>query len=393
MAKIRFTSAKPVSIIFVVLEVLATMHCFKHALSYSFGRCPKCLEEEVKGNSYAKLPKVGFRWSLLLSNPCSLNQDQFGICGMSSAFYLLLKHDKTRARELYEAAFADLFVAYKKRKFATAGGHAQISIPFRYLARRYRLMQEFKEQGAPAKADQIVTEHFAKESPDKEAAFRASAAYPAFIKKLELSDFYFVDFCVPRALGYVFKKVAKSRYEGEKRQFNLEFSENTPMNYQEVTHLGNFALRTNNLAFIFKEILGADVRIVSKTGAKTNVALAPAVGGVTTTNFSTADDLLGEFQAHFPGKGKFAVAAVFGDLCKQEDHVSIDSPAGTKAGSRLAYNHWVVINGFSASGAIAKCANKHANLQVWTWAKDYQLQVCEGHLLSYIQDVIFGEFT
>jgi hypothetical protein len=73
---------------------------------------------------------------------------------MSSAFYLLLKHDKTRARELYEAAFADLFVAYKKRKFATAGGHAQISIPFRYLARRYRLMQEFKEQGAPAKADQ-----------------------------------------------------------------------------------------------------------------------------------------------------------------------------------------------------------------------------------------------
>src|ERR1700760_767661 len=86
----------------------------------------------------------------------------------------------------------------------------------------------------------------------------------------------------------------ESRYEGEKRQFNLEFSENTPMNYKEVTHLGNFALRTNNLAFIFKEILGADVRIASKTGGKTNVALAPAVGGVPTTNFSTADDLLGE---------------------------------------------------------------------------------------------------
>jgi hypothetical protein len=220
-----------------------------------------------------------------------------------------------------------------------------------------------------------------------------SPKYPALIKAFKVSEFYFVDFCVPRALGYVFKKVAKSRYEGEKRQFNPEFSENTPMNYKEVTHLGNFALRTNNLAFVLKEIFGADVRIASKTGGKTDVALAPAVAGVATTNFTTADDLLGEFQAHFPGKGKFAVAAVFGDLCKQGDHVSVDSPAGTKPTGRLAYNHWVVINGFSSSGAIKGCANKHANLQIWTWAKDYQVQVCEGHLLSYLQDVIFGEFT
>jgi hypothetical protein len=369
------------------------MHCFKHALSYSFGRCPKCLEEEVKGNAYSKFSKVQFRWSMLCANPRLLNQDQFGICGMSSAVYLLLKHDLTRASELHKATFADLFTGYKKCKFTVASGHAQISIPFRYLARRFRLMEESKQLEAPVQADKMVTAHFANKTANEEATFRASPDFADFVKQFEVSDFHFVDFCVPRALGYVFKKVAKSRYEGEKREFNLEFSQNTQTNYQEVTHLGNFALRTNNLAFIMRQILGADVRIASKTGGRTDVALAPAVAGVATTNFSTVDDLMGEFKNHFPGKGKFALASVFGDLCKQGDHISKDSPAGTKPGIRLAYNHWVVINGFSPSGAIVGCGNKHAKLEVWTWAKDYSIQVCEGHLLSYIQDVIFGEFT
>jgi hypothetical protein len=380
------------------------MHCFKHALSYTFGRCPKCLEEEAKGKPYAQLAVVGYRWSLLMALPCSLNQDQFGICGMSSAVYLLLKHDSTKAQELYEATFADLFVGYKGRKFTVASGHARISIPFRYLARRYRLMEEGKQLKAPAEADQLVKdsarEYLASGDDPSDVAewekeYRASPEFGNLIKAFQLSDTFFVDFCVPRALGYVFKKVAKSRYEGEKRQFNLEFSENKLIpTYKDFTHLGNFALRTNNLTFILKEILGAqNVRIVSKTGANTTVALAPTVGGVATTNFTTASQLLQEFQNHFPGQGRFAIAAVFGDLCKQGAHVSQDSPAGTAPAGRLAFNHWVVINGFSRSGGISGCGNNHADLEIWTWAQDYSIQVCEGHLLSYIQDVIFGEFA
>lgn len=375
------------------------MYCAKHALFYRFGRCPKCLETEVKGQTYAAQSQVTGRWNTVKSQPTDLNQDQFGICGMSSAVYLLLKHKPTKAQELFEASFADLF--FNGRKFSTAG-HVQISIPFRYLARRYRLMEQSKQQQAPLKADKWVTDKAAdylkqhvapSDVTNWEKQVRTPSKFAKVIAAFELSNLYFADFCVSRGLGYVFKKVAKSRYEGEKREFNLEFSEMTPMSYQEVTHLGSFALRTNNLAFILDTILGAQgVRIASKTGARTHVPLAQPAG-VGTTTFTTGDDLLKEFQKHFPGKGKFAVAAVFGDLCKQGDHVSNDSPAGTKPGARLAYNHWVVINDFSKSGTIAgKCTRNHADLQIWTWAKDYSVQVCEGNLLSYIQDVIFGEF-
>jgi len=375
------------------------MYCTKHNLFYRFGRCPKCLETEVKGATYADQTRVDARWLALKANPTVLNQDQFGICGMSSVVYLLLNYNSTRAQELFEAAFADLF--YNGRQFSIAG-HAPISIPFRYLARRYRLKEQSMAQAAPQKADQWVTakaadfltQGYTPTSVAKwETEKRKAANFTPIVQAFELSNLYFADFCVSRGLGYVFKTVAKSRYESEKKQFNLEFSETIPMYYQEVTHLGNFALRTNNLAYILQNIIGANVHIASKTGANTTVKLAKDAG-VPTTTFTTGDDLLKEFQKHFTSTDKFAVAAVFGDICKQGDHVSKDSPAGTKAAVRLAYNHWVVIKSFSKSGAIATtCTKDHADLQIWTWAKDYSIQVCEAHLPSYIQDVIFGEFT
>jgi hypothetical protein len=375
------------------------MYCTKHNLFYRFGRCPKCLETEVKGKTYAAQASVDGRWQALQANPTALNQDQFGICGMSSVVYLLLNYKSTRAQELFEATFADLF--YNGRQFSIAG-HAPISIPFRYLARRYRLMEQSMEQEAPQKADQWVKNKAAyyltqgylqKDVTAWETDVRKPSKFVPIVQHFELSNLYFADFCVSRGLGYVFKTVAKSRYESEKKQFNLEFSETIPMYYQEVTHLGNFALRTNNLAYILANIIGANVHIACKTGANTTVKLAKDAG-VPTSTFTTGDDLLKKFKKHFTAPGKFAVAAVFGDICKQGDHVSNDSPAGTKPGLRLAYNHWVVIKNFSKSGAIGTtCTKNHADLQIWTWAKDYSIQVCEGNLPSYIQDVIFGEFT
>jgi hypothetical protein len=173
----------------------------------------------------------------------------------------------------------------------------------------------------------------------------------------------------------------------------MEFDPGT-FDYRNITHFGNLALRTNNLAFILHDILGANnVHIVYKQGGPAaGVALAPPTAGVHQTAFTTVAQLQAEFNNRLAGPRSFAVAAVYGNLVK-DGHVDVVSP-GNVANPVLTYNHWIVINrlNLTPAGGVAGCPNSHADLRIWTWAKNYKTRVCSNHLLSYIQDVIFGDF-
>jgi len=376
-------------------ERVYTIYCHRHDWYYKFGsRCPKCAADEVKAKPYAISRILDYRWRTLCSNPDRLNQDKFGICGMTSAVYLLLKHNKTRAQELYQATFADLIPSHHGCTFQVALGHTPIAIVFSNLARRYQLGLERSIRQAPAEMK--------KAGWDNEAIGKEPQKYQKLIQEKQVNTACFVDFCVARGLGYVFKDVAKSRYNGEKTEFNLEFSDPHGVGDNSAyTRHGGFALRTNNLAFILSNILGAhDVRIASKYGGPpAAVPLAPLVEGVGLSTFRDVNELEKEFDNHFGSgdTGKFAVVSVFGDLCQPDvEHVSKASPAGAKQGTKqrnqLTYNHWVVFNSFTNVGTTATCKKNHIRLEIWTWGADRNISVCEEYLLSYIQDVIFGRF-
>jgi len=385
-------------------ERVYMMFCHRHRLQYRFGsRCPKCAEDQIRAQQYAASGALNQRWGTLCSQPALLNQDQFGICGTTSAVYLLLRHDQNRARELYEATFADLIPAHRNRTFQIALGHQPVAINFRNLARRYQLGLERAIAKAPAELEAELKKRGWDDAKIRDTKQKKPIEYQEWVKLLHVNTECFVDFCVARGLGYVFKQIAKARYDGEKTEFNLEFSDPQALrDYRTFTRYGNFALRTYNLAFILQDILGAkDVHIASKDGPPpAAVPLAPPVPGVTSSTFSTVKQLEGEFTRRFGmghAAGKFAVVSVFGDLCQPRvGHVSRASPAGAEQGTKqrnqMTYNHWVVFNGFSSVGAAGICRKNHVNLKVWTWKTNFDVNVCEEHLLSYIQDVIFGHF-
>jgi hypothetical protein len=364
--------------------------CKKHLVFYTFGRCPKCLQAEVLARNYALITNIDGRWGYLRAHPESLNQDQFGICGTSSCVYLLLRHKPAKAIDLFFATFADIHPQFAGRVFTTAVGQVPVAIKFKYLARRYRLAEEKQILAAPIEG--AAAQANAAAMPGVTAA--AAAAWGAKVAAATLvhTD-CFVDYCLSRALGYVLKKTAKNRYDGEKAGFNMEFDPGT-FDYRNITHFGNLALRTNNLAFILHDILGANnVHIVYKQGGPAaGVALAPPTAGVHQTAFTTVAQLQAEFNNRLAGPRSFAVAAVYGNLVK-DGHVDVVSP-GNVANPVLTYNHWIVINrlNLTPAGGVAGCPNSHADLRIWTWAKNYKTRVCSNHLLSYIQDVIFGDF-
>ena len=109
------------------------------------------------------------------------------------------------------------------------------------------------------------------------------------------------------------------------------------------------------------------------------VALAPAVGGVTTSTFANITQLAAEFQNRLALPNSFALGAIYADIVK-DAHVPAPSGGGTNP--NLAYNHWIVMNLFtrSAAGGVGGCAHAHADIGIWTWAHNYNARICEPQL-------------
>jgi hypothetical protein len=360
--------------------------CITHKLFYTFGECPKCTKAHVTGQAHASYQSVLGRWGQLHANPDLIDQDQFGVCGMTSAVYLLLHHKPDLADDLLGATFADVFPAFANHHFTTAR-HQQVAIKFSDLTRRYRVMQKTQDAKAnrgAAAAHRVMMAHEAHQPPAQADVAKVSQD----LRRVKTTCF--VDYCVSRALGQVFKQVAEARYKGEKVRFNMEFDPHG--NYGTWTHAGNLALRTHNLAFIMKEILGAlHVHIASKAGPAPVVRLAPQVSGVTTSTFTNLDQLDQQFQLRLTNVPKsFALAAIYASIVK-DGHIGNPSP-GNPDNPRLAYNHWIVIKSFTQQEPAGGCPNGHSNVGIWTWGKNYTARICQDQVLSYVQDVIFGQF-
>jgi hypothetical protein len=291
----------------------------------------------------------------LLAHPENLQQNPFGVCWMAAAVYSLIKYTNVphqSAKDLFRATFADFIPQFEGSKFPTP--HGQQSIDFKYIVRRY-------QQHLPMVGGAPMPPHF-------------------------------VDFCICRALGYLLKKMAPSRYQGDKAEFSKMFSTSNPRDYRGLTRYGNLAFRTNNLAFVLTEILGATVdEIACKNTADAtpaNLRADPVASVANTTTFNTYLALRNKLTANM-GPGRFAIAAVFADL--QRNRRIYTNSQGVTGGKdpNLTFTHWVVIDQVNP---VILVGQEHLSMRLWSWGRYETPRVAQDNLLSYIQDVIFGHF-
>jgi hypothetical protein len=385
-------------------------YCWTHKMWRRYGPCPKCLELQARQELYHAFRPAGLigpymdweegliaRMTQLIGNPVDLNQDCFGICGMACAVYVLLQHASDKAWNLFDASFADLIPGNEGIRFRTAL-HGPRAIKIRDLIRRYKLQQQRAANipGGVHPAEAVFPPPAAVQaSPVQLQQWRR--AYGGFGRPPGGNYTFFVDYCICRGLGYLMKQIAGRRYVKEKKQFVAEF---TPpgIDYKAATRFGTLALRTNNLAFILIHLLGADnVNIACKTApavrpanwgpqwahaplATDPTARAAVVPRAHYETFQTLAQLTALFNANLT-PGRFAVAGVFADLCR---NTPINAASARAAGRpQLTFSHWVVIEAYQH-------VPPDVTLTLWTWQRRYNVTVNESVFLSYIQDVIFG---
>jgi hypothetical protein len=309
---------------------------------------------------------------------------------MTSVVYVLLRKDQAKIDDLFSAIFVDI---KGKGKFRTAT-KGDYGIDLSYLARGY-----MRKDHKKVKAGQAA-----------------------------LDEGFLVDYLLSRALGYLLKKTASDRYRSEKADFNVKFDTHAPKNYKHVTRPGSLALRTRNVAYILKEILGAQNVHITKNASRPvpahPLARADAVAGVHEDTFNTAAGLNQKFGFRFPSgdRTRFAIAAIFSDLLPSprratganrkydlQDNIQVPgqpvgrtlnqvmvlrgahNPISAQSGrdnrdAGMEYNHWVVIEGFNLTPNAAQ-------FLIWSWGRYFRVDVDPQYLMSYIQDVIFGRFA
>jgi hypothetical protein len=290
--------------------------------------------------------RVSIRWGQILKDK-DVDQGPFGICGMAASLHSLLLQRPQRASELAAATFWDLWQEQAvipghpgMKEFPTAkcGAH-HIDLP--YLLRRHAQMWHHPPPNAPAPVPE-----------------------------------YFTDFCVSRALGYLLKVTRPDRYDSEKCDFNQFFGEHqTVAGRKKITRAGTLALRTDTVAFILRDLLGAQVEI-----AHNNVDLHRTrqfwLGDVERKRTRNPQQLMDGISRELRER-KFVIAAI-------DVHLISAGIAAHPEG--LPYNHWVVIEG----------ANRTAggnNLKIWSWGEthDYQ-RITDDEIMDAIYDLIVGRF-
>lgn len=193
--------------------------CAKHHVDFKHA-CSQCRIEEftaTAGTNLFSQKSLGKRRIELHQKPVLLNQDQFGICGMASAVYIMLRADPARFDELCDATFG-VFAGVKDATFETKKGPAVIDLG--NLAHFYKLMLD---DGGPDL-------HFA------------------------------IDFFVARALGQIMKQQNKALYSKQK-EFSKLFD--APLAPTPMTKTGSLALQTEAIDYVITDILKGKTQIVS----------------------------------------------------------------------------------------------------------------------------------
>lgn len=150
------------------------------------------------------------RIEYLTAHPTKINQDYFGVCGMTSILYGLRKARPHRFEDLCVAAFCGTpFRLPNKEEVTIDLGN---------------LLKYFKGGTGLNK------------------------------------DSYFVDYMASRALGQIMKTKNRPLYNKQKKEFNVHFDETTMVpslkDYKNFTKEGNLALQTEALDWILSHVIG-----------------------------------------------------------------------------------------------------------------------------------------
>ncbi len=361
--------------------------------------CPRCrLRELVQapnphGPQAGKLKQqIRDRWTQILSQK-DVDQGPFGICGMAAALHVLLLQRPQTASDLAAATFWDLWRGDTVipdhpglQEFPAGCGSFHIDLP--YLIRRDAEMwhqqrpklQKDVHDAAPGTQDRL----------DAEAALQAA---PLFHQQ------HFTDFCVSRALGYLLKAADPSRYTTEKCDFNTYFGEPRIFGIgsrKYYTRAGNLALRTDTLAFILRDLLGANVTIAHNCIARNDPAewekyyrnreqwlhgvVRKQIGFDTHTK--TLKTLQAGVQQMIDGiaralrNGSFVIAAIDARLINP----------GPPPPENLKFDHWVVIK------SVGGTPNDY-QLKIWSWARTFDVTgLTDEYAADHIYDLIVGRF-
>lgn len=327
--------------------------CAQCGYSYSYhvqNYCPRChLKRIANGGHNTNLKmQITHRWSDI-TRAKDVNQGAFGICGMAASLRALLLQRPQRASDLAAATFWDLWQqdpvipghpGIKEFPTANCGMH-HIDLP--YLLRRHAQMWHH---------------------PDPNAQFPVPQ--------------YFTDFCVSRALGYLLKVTSPDRYDSEKCDFNQYFADpQTVAGRKGFTRAGNLALRTDTLAYILRDLLGADVQI-----AHNNVDVHQTrqfwLNDVERKRIKTPQQLIDGISRELR-QGNFVIAAI-------DAHLIDAAPAHPEG---LPFNHWVLIEHASRTqGPVYR-----SDLKIWSWgeAHDYKGKD-DDELMDGIYDLVVGRF-
>lgn len=361
--------------------------------------CKRCLPVSVR----ALLTRFGD----LKASPWVLSQDAFGVCGMASALYLLLKKpDKAKADALFHAAFGEVIAPNAKVKAQFTVNGTDYEIPFSYIGRRYfNQMESLKRKGEFADAD-------------RETTFKE----------------HFVDFGMCRALGYLFKVVHPTKYHAEKAAIWAHVpGGDVPRTRHNARMQGNLPLRTNALGHIIQDLLALKVTCIAynwlppfgyeNPGKRQEKMGDDLPGNVTYKDFHTVDEFFAIFNrrrakldATFSVAGIKALTLVtdpilgarFGDaqlglegqyirpprpiagpaippggptpLQRQQTVTQTDREVGDP------YDHWVVLESASRQNN-----PNRVHVRLWTWAERFELRLTDDAFLHAFHDVIFGE--
>ena len=329
--------------------------------------CPRCHLKEMAGGSDAQgkskdLLKhgVGHRWQQILTLK-NVNQGPFGICGMAAALHVLLLQDPKTASDLAAATFWDIWQhdtvipghpCMKEFPTASCGG-LHIDLP--YLLRQHAQMWH----DHPSQLDDS--------HPDPKN---------------------FTDFCVSRALGYLLKATAPGRYDSEKCDFTRFFGDHqTVAERKQFSRGGSLALRTDTVAYVLRDLLGAQVEI-----AHNNVDVHQTrefwLRDIERKRIKTGQQLIDGISRAL-NQNKFVIAAVYASLLGNTPQKP-SSPA-------LPYDHWVVIKD------VLRMPAHPPRLVIWSWGKtDWGrtaantatpfLERTEDVLMNSIYDLIVGNF-
>jgi hypothetical protein len=315
------------------------------------------------------------RWQHVVNNPDDLSQGEFGICGMAAALHVLLPSRKlVVADQLAAATFWDLWHDHVNmdgqnglEKFHTA--HCgDIHIDLSYLLRRHA--QKWDEKAAV----------FKKQYDEAILAGRVHRANEILQEQAGMKE-CFTDFCVTRALGYLLKVTNPKRYHTEKCDFNKFFGEGdyTADVRKRSTRAGTFALRTDTVAFILRDLLGANLEeIAYNDHLRQGGYWLPGFAQANRKKLNGAPALMNEIGTQL-GRHNFVIASINAHFI--QDAAPKDPPAG------VPYNHWVVIEGCQRSGL------DHNDLTIWSWGSTFHPTDNSDHeLLESVYSLIVGNF-